>query len=66
MTHQRGAGLAGWIRTTWMPFTRCVSEAIRDDFIAEFVKLYLAQYPVDDRGLTHVQMVRLEVDACKI
>ncbi|MEM8676769.1 MAG: methyltransferase domain-containing protein [Cyanobacteria bacterium P01_G01_bin.67] len=27
MTHQGGAGLAGWIRTIWMPFTRCVSEA---------------------------------------
>ena len=63
MTHQGKEGLAGWIRTTWMPFTQCVPEAKRDDFIAQFLDLYLARNPLDDRGLTHVSMVRLEVDA---
>ena len=63
MTHQGKAGLAGWIRTTWMPFTKYVPEAQREEFIAQFVELYLANNPLDDRGLTHVAMVRLEVDA---
>ena len=63
MIHQGKAGLAGWIRTTWMPFTRCVPEDKRDDFIEEFVNLYLSKNPLDSQGLTHVSMVRLEVDA---
>ena len=65
MTHKGKDGLAGWIRTTWMPFTKCVPKSQRDKFIAEFVELYVANYPLDSKGLTHVSMVRLEVDAIK-
>lgn len=63
MTHQGAAGLAGWIRTTWMPFTKYVPESQRNDFIAQFVELYLAKNPLDAQGLSHVAMVRLEVNA---
>jgi len=28
-------GLAGWIRTTWLPHTECVPKAMRDAFVAE-------------------------------
>ena len=66
MTHQGKEGLVGWIRTTWMPFTKCVPEDKRDDFIAQFVDYFLAQNPLDSQGLTHVSMVRLEVDANKV
>ena len=66
MTHQGKAGLAGWIRTTWMPFTKCVPTDKRDEFIAQFVELFLAQNPQDPRRLTHVSMVRLEVNAQKV
>ena len=66
MTHQGKAGLSGWIRTTWMPFTKYVPEDLREEFIAEFINLYLEKNPLDDRGLTHVSMVRLEVDAEKL
>ena len=66
MTHQGKAGLAGWIRTTWMPFTKYVPESQQEEFIAQFVELYLAKNPLDDRRLTHVEMVRLEVDADKV
>ena len=66
MTHQGADGLAGWIRTTWMPFTKCVPADKRDNFIAQFVTRYLSQYPLDTQGLTHVEMVRLEVDAVKL
>ncbi|MEM8718716.1 MAG: hypothetical protein AAGE84_05340 [Cyanobacteria bacterium P01_G01_bin.39] len=66
MTHEEESGLAGWIRTTWMPFTQCIPEALRANFVAQFVKLYLAPNPLNHQGLTHVGMVRLEVDASKI
>ena len=66
MTHRGSEGLAGWIRTTWMPFTECVPEGEREDFIADFVARYLEQIPLDDGGLARVRMVRLEVDAFKI
>jgi trans-aconitate methyltransferase len=58
-------GLAGWIRTTWMPFTQQVPERKREDFIASFVDAYLEQIPLDAHGLVHIQMIRLEVDAVK-
>ena len=63
MTHQGKEGLASWIRTTWMPFTKFVPEDKREEFIAQFVDLYLAKHPLDSQGLAHVSMVRLEVDA---
>lgn len=66
MTHQDREGLASWIRTTWMPFTKSVPEDKREDFVSQFVDLYLAKYPLDSQGLAHVSMVRLEVDACKV
>ncbi len=65
MTHVGQAGLAGWIRTTWMPFTNRVPEQDRDRFISQFVTLYLERIPLDSDGLAHVRMVRLEVDADK-
>jgi trans-aconitate 2-methyltransferase len=63
MTHQGKPGLAGWIRTTWMPFTHSIPEELREGFIAEFVEAYVAHVPLDAAGLAHVAMVRLEVDA---
>lgn len=65
MTHRGKEKLGGWIRTTWMPFTRCIPEARRDRFIEQFLDLYLAQNPLDRKGFSHVSMVRLEVDASK-
>ncbi len=65
MTHLGAAGLVGWIRTTWMPFTHRVPVEDRDRFIDDFVNLYLEQIPLDTDGLAHVGMVRLEVDALK-
>lgn len=65
MTHSGKEGLAGWIRTTWMPFTHRIPERERDHFIADFVKTYLERIPLDPHGLSHVRMVRLEVNALK-
>ncbi|MBC7969262.1 MAG: methyltransferase domain-containing protein [Verrucomicrobia bacterium] len=65
MTHLGKEGLVGWIRTTWMPFTYCIPESNRGNFIADFVEMYLDQIPLDQHGLAHVRMVRLEVNALK-
>ncbi|KJH70650.1 SAM-dependent methyltransferase [Aliterella atlantica CENA595] len=65
MTHHGKEGLAGWIRTTWMPFTHRVPENEREYFISSFVDTYLEQIPLDKDGLAHVRMVRLEVNALK-
>jgi trans-aconitate methyltransferase len=66
MTHLGPAGLAGWIRTTWMPFTQAVPEALQEQLVTDFVARYLDQFPLDAAGLTHVKMVRLEATARKI
>jgi trans-aconitate 2-methyltransferase len=61
---QRGReGLAGWIRTTWFPYTQRVPEHLQGQFISEIVDSYLKFYPLDNQGLAHVAMVRLEVEA---
>ncbi|HEY9668031.1 MAG TPA: hypothetical protein V6C91_14565, partial [Coleofasciculaceae cyanobacterium] len=65
MTHSEVAGLAGWIRTTWLPYTQRVPEPMREHFVTELVERYLEEHPVTEDGLTHVQMMRLEVEAEK-
>ncbi len=66
MTHQGKSELAGWIRTTWMPFTKYVPVPQQEEFIGQFVELFLSRNPLDPQGLIHVSMVRLEADAYKI
>jgi trans-aconitate 2-methyltransferase len=66
MTHTGRDGLAGWVRTTWMPYTHCVPENLREDFIAEAVDAYLARQPLDAQGRSHVRMVRLEIEANRV
>ena len=65
MTHLGKEGLAGWIRTTWTPFTQRIPEQDRDRFIADFVETYLNRISLDEAGLAHVRMVRLQVSALK-
>lgn len=63
---QPGAdGLAGWVRTTWLPYTSRLPEPLREPFIAAVVGRYLAAHPPDADGTVHVAMVRLEVEATK-
>ena len=63
MTHHGSEGLAGWIRTTWMPYTRNVPARVRDAFVSECVRAYLALHPLDEAGGSHVRMIRLECEA---
>lgn len=65
MTHDGPEGLAGWFRTTWLPFIERIPEESREDFVQECIGAYLDKKPLDADGKTHMQMSRLEVEAVK-
>ena len=65
MVHDGAKGLAGWIRTTWMPYTHRVPEGMRSEFVDDAVANYVAKHPLDGNGKVHLAMVRLEVEATK-
>ncbi len=58
-------GMAGWVRTTWLPFTERIPIEQRDSFVFEIVNRYLTAHPADEHGIVHLGMVRLEVEAEK-
>lgn len=55
--------MAGWIRSTWLPYTGRIPAALRETFILEIVDDFLERHPLDAEGMAHVGMVRLEVEA---
>lgn len=59
------AAFAGWVRTTWIPYTQRLPEPLREEFVHAVVDRYLAHHPVDAAGRVRVGMVRLEVDAVR-
>ncbi|MCI5157686.1 MAG: methyltransferase domain-containing protein [Candidatus Electrothrix sp. AUS1_2] len=63
MSYPDRAGLEGWIRTTWLPYTERIPVERREAFVAELIDRYLEKYPVDKEGRIHVGTVRLEVEA---
>ncbi len=65
MTFRDVEGLAGWIRTTWLPYTQRVPEQMRDGFVKEIVTRYLVDHAADNADVIHLAMVRLEIDAVK-
>jgi trans-aconitate 2-methyltransferase len=65
MRQEGAAGLAGWIRTTWMPYTERLPADRREAFIGEAAARYMSRHPPDAQGIVGVEMVRLEVDAVK-
>lgn len=64
-TYEGREGFAAWLRTTWLPYTQRVPESLREEFISAVVERYLVKHPIDDKGLVHVRMVRLEIDALR-
>jgi trans-aconitate methyltransferase len=58
-------GLAGWLRTTWMPFTSRVPEESREKFIAQVVARYAEGHPLNAEGKSVVRMSRLVVEAVR-
>ncbi|MFH1567579.1 MAG: SAM-dependent methyltransferase, partial [Gemmatimonadota bacterium] len=65
MVHAGRPQLAGWIRTTWLPYLDRVPDVRRGDFAEALLERYAAAHPADERGAYHVAMVRLEVEARK-
>jgi trans-aconitate methyltransferase len=58
-------GLAGWVRTTWLPFTDRLPVELRAKFVQEIVDSYVKRHPADEAGVVHVGMMRIEVEAHK-
>ncbi len=58
-------GFNSWVRTTWIPYTQRVPESERDKFLQQAIDEYLHRHPPDDDGMTHLGMLRLEVEASK-
>ncbi len=66
MAHDSPEGLRAWMRTTWMPVLARVPEPLRADLVEAITAAYLARRPPDVQGRTHVDMVRLEVEAVAV
>jgi trans-aconitate methyltransferase len=58
-------GLAGWVRTTWLPFTDKLPAELRAQFVEKIVNRYLEGHPSDSEGIVHVGMMRIEAEAHK-
>ena len=65
MIHEGEDELAGWIRTTWLPYTSRTPENKREEFIKMIVKRYVEKFPPDKKGMIHLSMIRLEAEAIK-
>ena len=65
MKHNGAEGLAGWVRTTWLPFTDRLPVELRAKFVQEIVDRYLKSHPADEAGVVHVGMMRIELEADK-
>jgi trans-aconitate 2-methyltransferase len=58
-------GLFAWIASTWLPYTQRIPDELEEDFINEVVSLFVRKNPPDDKGHVHLQMKRLEIEACR-
>jgi trans-aconitate methyltransferase len=56
-------GLCNWIRLAFSPYVQLIPEDMQVDFIKEIAVEYLRTSPLDEMGLCHIKMVRLEVEA---
>lgn len=59
-------GLAGWLRTTWLPYTWRVPDQDRPAFLEAIVAEYLRSHPREPDGTVPVQMRRLELQAVRL
>ena len=42
-----------------------MGQELQEEFINELATKYIEKYPLDNNGLVHLQMVRLEVEALR-
>jgi trans-aconitate 2-methyltransferase len=48
-----------------IPVGKRLPESLRNEFVREIVDRYVEKHPLDEAGMVHVEMVRLEVEAAK-
>ena len=65
MVHPTREGMAGWIRTTWLPWMERIPLQEREAFTGEIIDRYTAGHPPDEGGAIHIGMVRLEAEAVR-
>ncbi len=65
MVHKGKGGLAGWVRTTWLPYTERIPGNLRPAFVDDIVDRFAESHPEDADGCLHLLMVRLEVEGTK-
>ena len=65
MAHNGREGFYGWIKSTWLPYTQRVPGNLLDEFINQAIDTYLKDNPADEKGVIHIEMKRLEVEAKK-
>lgn len=65
ITHVEKKGLLSRICNAWMPLKKRLLKDQADNFITQFVNLYLENNSVDSQKSTSASVVRLEVDAHK-
>jgi hypothetical protein len=63
MVHANPDAMLDWMRSTWFSVVEPAPENLREQLLTEIRDAYLADWPPDIRGRTHVGMVRLEVEA---
>jgi trans-aconitate methyltransferase len=64
MTQKGRDGLAGWIRTTWLPYIQRLPMEMRDRFVEDVVSSHELRHPSRE-GFFHIGMMRLEVEAVR-
>ena len=58
-------GLAGWIRTTWLPYLDRIPDDMKTRFIDAVIDKHIETHPPDETGAIWISMVRLEVEASR-
>ncbi len=58
-------GLAGWVRTTWLPYTDRIPADLKPKFVELIINCFVERHPADSNGTIHVGMMRLETEAHK-
>jgi trans-aconitate 2-methyltransferase len=65
MRHKGKEGVAGWIRSTWHPYTQALPEKLREEFIEDLFNEFDRNFPPDRNGFYHADAKRLIVEARK-
>jgi trans-aconitate methyltransferase len=65
MVHENEDVFIGWLRTAWHPYTANVPLELRDVFLRDVARHYIAGHRLDEQGRVHVATVRLQVRARK-